>query len=131
MRKVPNQENGSPALAQMIHMTDLFTWLVQTAGKVLGVLVLTPLALGIAGAFIDADGGGFTAGVGLGSALSILILLLWLPTTMAPFPRDRVLELLDTEDDETTPIESSPGTPSVAILGPDNERRRRWPGRAR
>lgn len=119
-----NQESGSPALAQMIHMTDLFTWLVQTAGKVLAVLVLTPLALGIAGALIDVDGGGFAAGIGLGSALSILILLVWLPTTMAPFPRDRVLELLDIEDDETR-TEPVPGTPSVRILGPDKRRGRR------
>lgn len=124
-----NQENGSPALAQMIHMTDLFTWLVQTAGKVLAVLVLTPLALGVAGAFIDADGGG-AAGVGIGSVLSILILLVWLPTTMAPFPRDRVLELLDVEDDEER-AETAPGMPSVEILGPDNGRRRRGPGRSR
>lgn len=113
-----NQENGSPALAQMIHMTDLFTWLVQTAGKVLAVLVLTPVALGIAGAIVDPDDGGLAAGVGLGTVLSILILLVWLPTTMAPFPRDRVLELLDAEDEETA-TGDMPGTPSVKILGPD------------
>ncbi|TWH03414.1 hypothetical protein L615_011600000010 [Nocardioides sp. J9] len=80
-----NQETGSPALAQMIHMSDLFSWLVQTAGKALAVLVLTPLTLGIAGAFADPEGDGFAVGAALGSALSILILLLWLTTATAPF----------------------------------------------
>lgn len=109
-----NQETGSPALAQMIHQTNLFTWLVRTAGKVLAVLVLTPLLLGIGGAFVDPDGGGPAAGAGLGVVLSIIILLVWLPAIMAPFPSDRVMELLDA-DDEVSP----PGTPSVKILGPD------------
>ncbi|WP_435769833.1 hypothetical protein [Nocardioides sp. SYSU DS0651] len=126
-----SQETGSPALAQMIHMTDLFTWLVQTAGKVLAVLILTPLALGIVGAFIDADGGGLTAGVGIGSALSLLILLVWLPTTTAPFPRDRVIELLDAEVADETATETPPATPSVEILGPESGRRPRGPGRGR
>lgn len=112
-----NQETGSPALAQMIHLTNLFTWLVRTAGKVLAILVLTPLALGIVGAFLDPDGGGVAAGAGLGTVLSVLILLVWLPTAMAPFPSDRVMELLDA--DEEPPAPSAPGTPSVKILGPD------------
>lgn len=125
-----NQENGSPALAQMIHMTNLFTWLVRTAGKVLAVLVLTPLALAVAGAFIDRGGGGPAAGFAIGSVLSVLILLVWLPTTMAPFPRDRVLELLDAEDDETLTT-STPDPPSVKILGPEDGRRQRRSGRPR
>lgn len=130
MPKVANQENGSPALAQMIHMTDLFSWLVQTAGKALAVLVLIPLALGIAGAFIDPEGDGLAAGIAFGSALSILVLLMWLPTATAPFPREHVIELLDIEADQT-PAAVNPGAPSVKILGPTSapRRRRRRPRR--
>ncbi|GAA4820602.1 hypothetical protein ACFQ0K_13990 [Nocardioides caeni] len=109
-----NEETGSPALAQMIHQTQLFTWLVRTAGNVLAVLVLTPVALGIVGGIIDADGGGAAAGAGLGVVLSIIILLVWLPRTTAPFPSDAVLDLLDANDEPP-----SPGSASLKNLGPD------------
>lgn len=90
-----NEETGSPALAQMIHQTNLFTWLVRTAGNALAILVLTPVLLGVVGAFLDPDGGGWAAGAGLGSLISVIVLVVWLPRAMAPYPSEEVTALLD------------------------------------
>lgn len=93
-----NEETGSPALAQMIHQSDLFTSLVRTAGNALALLVLTPLLLGVVGGLLDPDGGGWAAGAGLGTLVSVIVLVVWLPRAMAPYPSEEVAALLDSED---------------------------------
>ena len=93
-----NEETGSPALAQMTHQSDLFTWLVRTAGNALAILVLTPLLLGAVGAVLDPEDGGLTAGVVLGAVVSVIVLVIWLPRVVAPGPSDEVTALLDGTD---------------------------------
>ncbi|WP_340538849.1 hypothetical protein [Nocardioides sp. GXZ039] len=90
-----NHEAASPALAQMIHQTDLFTWVVRTASQVLAILVFVPLVSGLVGALIDSDGGGPVIGTGVGVLASLLFLLGWLPSVRAPRPSEEVVALLE------------------------------------
>lgn len=87
-------KENNPALAQMIHNTDLATWLVRVAGKVLGILLMWPLAT-TAVAFVTEEPG-FIA---LGAFASGLHVLLFLNGTVAPMPSEYTVRVW--EDDDT------------------------------
>jgi len=80
----------APSLAQMIHQSDLATWLVRVVGRSLVILFVCPLIAGGIGAAIDAP-----ELVALGGVVGFLALLFYLTGTVAPYPSDTVVGLLD------------------------------------
>ena len=89
------------ALAQMVHRTNLFTWLVRVAGKALAILILVPLAC----AFLAAIAGAAEVGFAAGTLVTVASLLWWLTGIQAPFPTDGVLRLMG--NDAGTPTRES------------------------
>lgn len=85
-------KENNPALAQMIHNTDLATWLVRVAGKVLGILVIWPLAATVLA--VAAEVPELSAVGVLASALHVL---LFLNGTVAPMPSEYTVRVLEEE----------------------------------
>jgi hypothetical protein len=86
---------GEHAFAQMIHSTHLFTWLVQTAGKAMAILIVVPVLVGIIGAFLGESGGGFA----FGSLLGVVSMVIWMTGVSAPLPSSEVIALLEPADE--------------------------------
>lgn len=87
MTSTPEEQ---PALAQMIHQSDVATWLVRVVGRSLVILFVCPLIAGGIGAAIDAP-----ELFALGGVVGFLALLFYLTGTVAPYPSDTVVKLLD------------------------------------
>ena len=86
-------DGGSPALAQMVHQSQLATWLVRTIGTALVWLVLPALGGGLVAAV-----SGAAAWIPIGSFFGVVGLLFYLTSVAAPFPSPEVLELLEDGD---------------------------------
>lgn len=84
------EEQAAPALAQMIHQSDLATWLVRVVGRSLVILFLCPLIAGAVGAALGAP-----ELVALGGVIGFFALLFYLTGTVAPYPSEAVVGLLD------------------------------------
>ena len=91
---LPVKENN-PAFAQMIHNTDLATWLVRVAGKVLGLLLIWPLLAAMLAAALSEPG--FVA---LGVFASTLHVLLYLNGAVVPMPSEYTVGVLEDDDDD-------------------------------
>lgn len=87
-------EEQAPALAQMIHQSDLATWLVRIVGRSLVILFVCPLIAGGIGAAVGAP-----ELFALGGVIGFLALLFYLTGTVAPYPSATVVGLLDGEVD--------------------------------
>lgn len=77
----------------MIHNTDLATWLVRVAGKVLGILFIWPLIAAVV-VFVTEEPG-FIA---LGAFASALHVLLVLNGAVAPMPSEYTVRVLEDDD---------------------------------
>lgn len=74
----------------MVHLTDLFTWLVNTAAQAGAILAALSVIGSVVAAMTEELGWLFA-----GSAAGMLTVLIWLTGANAPMPSRYVLELLD------------------------------------
>lgn len=83
-------EEKNPALAQMMHQSDLFGWLVRTIGRALGVLIGTPIA-----GYVLAFATGEYIWIALGSVVGLGAFIWLLAGARAPSPERYVMEVLE------------------------------------